>query len=242
MNATYDPARWATETKLGRRLFNFNFRLTGEEMRGWELVNVTSAEPQSGAPERIYLFQRSKAARETLLRVDIVERENWRGAQERLQTTLLHCMHPELPRGKGDLSRTGDVCYVGEQTKAEPASSAFFTRGNLFVSVTSVGEAPVDVVPLAKKLDDLLSDIPKQAKGATAAKERSPHVQLKDVIAGEAVAVVESLEAVKAEGEWLKVVAPDGELRRENDKLVYVPEQGGTKSVSRYISLQATAE
>lgn len=241
MNATYDPVRWAAETKLGRQIFNFNFRLTGDEMRGWELVNVAGGAPQPGAVEQVYLFQQTKAAKEMLVRVDIVERENWRGAQERLQSTLLHCMSPELQQGKGELSGVGDVCYVGTEGNKAPVSAAFLARGNLFVSIASVGEEPVDVAPFTRKLDGLLSEIPSEAEGA-AAKSRVPHLQLKDVRAGEAFTVVDSLDTMKADGGWLKVVAPDGELRREDDRLVYVPEQPGSKRVSRFVVRQVAIE
>jgi hypothetical protein len=238
MTAEYDPTSWAAETSLGRRVFNFNFRLSGDEMRGWELVNLTDADLESGAREHIYVYRQSKAPQEVLLRVDIIELDNWRSAQQRLHTTLLHCMRPEIPRAKGRLSRTGDICYMGDQADAGLATSAFFTRGNLFVSVTSVGDVLADVVSLAKKLDSMLSEVPKDTGSSRAsAGKLSPDVQLKDVKEGEPVAVIDSLADVAADGGWIKVIAPDGELRRDEDRLVYLPEKGGKKKVGRYVLL-----
>ena len=43
MSAQYDTAEWAAETTLGRRVFNANFRMTGNELPGWQLVKYRSA-------------------------------------------------------------------------------------------------------------------------------------------------------------------------------------------------------
>ena len=233
-SATYDPASWAEDTTLGRRVFNFNFRLTGNEIRGWEMVNSTSAEVEPGVTECVYIFRQSKTKREVLIRVGVIELDSWRSAQQRLHTTLLHCMRPDIPRGKGTLAKTGDVSFAGQEPKTKTAASAFFTRGNLLVSAASVGDVPVDISQLAKKLDSSLREAPNKAELASGrAAQRSPRSF--DVRQGKPTAVIESLPAIAAEGRWVKVIAPDGELRREDDRLIYIPERGGKKRVGQYV-------
>lgn len=234
MSTEYDPASWAAETTLGRRVFNFNFRLTGDEMRGWELVKSTSTDVEPGVTERVYMLRQSGAKGEVLIRVGIVELDSWRSAQQRLHMTLLNCMRPDVPRGKGTLAKLGDISFAAHEPKAKILGSAYFTRGNLLVSVASVGDVPVDVAQLTKKLDATFGEAPKDAELASGrAQQRSPRSF--DVKESEPTAVIENLPAVAAGGGWLKVIAPDGELRREDDRLVYVPERGGKKRVGQYI-------
>ena len=44
----YDLDAWAAATDLGRRLFNYNYRMTGREIRGFELVNTVDMQREPG--------------------------------------------------------------------------------------------------------------------------------------------------------------------------------------------------
>lgn len=234
MNETYDTSEWAVETTLGRRIFNANFRLGAGELRGWEIVKSVAVEHEAGITERVTIWRKSGARKETLIRVGVVEHDSWSAAQQGLYATLLHCMRPDIPRGKGALARTGDVSFAASDAKAKGAASVFFARGNVVVSVTSVGEAPVDVAAFAKKVDAALRTPPKETELKRGlAEQRSPRSY--DVKRRRPVTVIESLPEVLAAGNWVKVIAPDGELRREDDHLVYLAEGAGRKRVGHYL-------
>jgi hypothetical protein len=232
MSAQYDAETWATETTLGRRVFNVNFRLTGTELRGWELVNSDTAQHAPGVTERVYIWKKKGAKRETLIRVEIVELDDWRIAQQHLQARLLDCMRPDIPRAGRALAATGDVAFAGRDDATNATAAVFFARGNVLVSVMSAGEAVVDVSPAARTLDAALREPPKDAElSSGVAEQRSPRSF--EVEEGQPVAIVERLSQATASA-WLKVIAPDGELRREGDRLVYVAERGGRKRVGQY--------
>ena len=234
MSAHYDTAEWAAETTLGRRVFNANFRMTGNELPGWQLVNSASTEHESGVIERIYVWRKSGARRETLIRAGIVELDSWRAAQQHQLITLLNCMRPDIPRAKGALAATGDISFAASERKSKALASVFFTRGNVLVSLASVGDTAVDVSALAKKLDASLREPPKKGeltKGL--AEQRSPRSF--DVKKTQPIAVIDGLSRVVATGARVKVIAPDGELRREDDRLIYLPEGKGRKRVGQYI-------
>jgi hypothetical protein len=236
MNATYDTSKWAAETTLGRHVFNANFRLTGSELRGWELVNVVAMEHEPGVTEHVYVLRKTGARRETLIRVGIVEHDSWRAAQQRLHTMLLHCMRPDIPRAAGILEQTGDVGFAAYDARA--AASVFFVRGNVLVTVASVGEATVDVSTLARKLDAALCKPPRDAELKSGlAEHRSPRSF--EVKKARPVAVIESLPQATAADSQVKVIAPDGELHREDDRLVYVSQSGGRKRVGQYVYTRA---
>jgi len=234
MNAGYDTSEWASETTVGRRIFNANFRLGGSGLGGWEAVKSVAVEQEAGVTERVTLWRKSGARRETLIRVGVVEYDSWSAAQQGLYATLLHCMRPDIPRGKGTLARTGDVGFAASAARARGTASAFFSRGNVAVSVASVGEATVDVAAFARKVDTALSTPPKDSelKRGLAA-YGSPRSF--DVKTRRPVTIIANLRHVLDTGGWLKVIAPDGELRREDDQLVYVPERPGRKRIGHYL-------
>jgi hypothetical protein len=234
MNAGYDTSEWAAETTLGRRIFNANFRLGGSGLRGWEIVKSVVMEQEAGVTERVTIWRKSGARRETLIRVGVVEYDSWSAAQQGLYVTLLHCMRPDIPRGKGALARTGDVSFAASDAKAKAAASVFFSRGNVVVSVASVGEAPVDVAAFAKKVDAALRTPPTDSELKRGLAEQSSPRSF-DVKRRRSVTIIESLPQVLAAGGWVKVIAPDGELRREDDHLVYVSAGAGRKRVGCYL-------
>jgi hypothetical protein len=234
MDAGYDTSEWATETTLGRRIFNANFRLNEIRLGGWEVVKSVTVEPEPGVVERVTIWRKTAARRESLIRVGVVEYDSWSAAQQGLHGALVNCMRPEIPRGKGALARTGDISFAASDAKAKGAAAAFFSRGNVAVSVASVGEATVDVAPFARKLDSALTTPPRDSeleRGLAA--QGSPRSF--EVKGRRPVTVISNLRQVLQAGGWLKVIAPDGELRREDDQLVYVSERPGRKRVGHYL-------
>jgi hypothetical protein len=140
-------------------------------------------------------------------------------------------MRPDIPRAGGSLAEAGDVSFAGYEAKA--AASVFFARGNVLVSVASAGDTTVDVTAPAKKFDTALRERPKDTELTSGlAEQRSPRSF--DMKEDQPVTVIESVSRAIAAGARVKVIAPDGELRREDDRLVYVSERGGRKRVGQY--------
>jgi hypothetical protein len=239
----YDLAAWADATELGRRVFNYNYRLTGDELRGWELVNAVETTPEADVVERNYLWRKKGSDGDAeLIRVTLTETADWRRAQTQLQGQLLHTMRPDLPAGKGKLARIGDVRFaVGPADAGPEAAGAItavqFVRGNVAVVVASAGSEPVDVTAIARRLDQDFSTPPKPKDlEAERALDRSPAAMA--LSAGEEATAITALPAPVARSGWVKVFAPDGELTRDGDRILYRPAEGGSKQLQEFLILQ----
>jgi hypothetical protein len=233
MNTHYNIEQWATATTSGRHVFNYNFRMTGNEIRGWELIKIVNMEDESGFPETAYLWQKKGSEGRELIRVGIVETDYWRNAQYQLLDRLHHSMRPSIPQGSGKLARLGDVSFTGKEQDLDAVVAAFFSRGNLSIAVSSVGEKPVDVSGVAKALDKMLGEPPASEdvkRGLVEAQTPSTV----EVAANESIRLIERLPEKVVQSGWLKVIMPDGELKRDGDTLIYVSAEGGAKSVLRY--------
>ncbi|MET0386175.1 MAG: hypothetical protein ABW321_09470 [Polyangiales bacterium] len=216
----YDVAQWATRTTLGRRVFNHNFQLTGSELPGFALIKVTTMQDSENACERVYLWQKKASHGRELVRVSVTELHHWRLAQGELHTQLTHSMRPDIPEQSGT-QPVGDVSFAAQAPKSRLVSSLFFTRGNLVLHIASVGDKARDVRAIARALDAMLSTwaVPSAASG---------HVTRKTLAAREhRPSEVQTLSAAG----WLKVIAPDGELSREGESVVYTSASSGKKQV-----------
>jgi hypothetical protein len=230
MNAsTYDVTEWARQTTLGRRVFNYNYRMQGHELRGWELVKQTTMQEGPQVTERIYLWQRKGSGGRELIRIGVQELHDWRLALQQLKTQLDHSMRPEIPRGEGR-TQIGDVSLAADAPKSRAVAAVSFARGNLCVVVASVGTKDVDVAGVAQQLDAAFTELP--AKKSL----KDPAQSLKrKAVAAKANAntpLIERLSEAAPGAGWLKVIAPDGELSRDGDSLVYRTPEGGRKQIA----------
>jgi hypothetical protein len=235
--ARYDLDEWAAATELGRRVFNYNYTMIGTELPGWELVNTVNMEHEPGLIERIFVWEKKGSEGKQLIRVGIAETNEWRRAQVQLQTQLGYSMRRDVPRGKGKLAKVGDVSYAAQPEDAKTVASVLFTRGNLSVSVNSVGEEMVDVASVAGKLDRAFSEPPtKKDLERKRAEDRSPKpLKLK---MHERKRLIDELPERIVRSGWIKVIVPDGELSREDDTLVYESAEAGTKQIEEFFVLQ----
>lgn len=235
MESKYDIEQWATETTLGRRVYNHNYRMIGNELRGWELVNNIVMQKESGITEKVYVWQKNGSEGEKLIRISIAELTDWINAQNQLRNELRHSMRPDIPRGTGKIAETGDVNFIGKEAKSKTIAQLLFTRGNLAVSLASVGKKTVDVSKFAKLLDTLFSQPPETSEVETGlVKEVGPKtVQAKEA---ETLSVIEKIDEPIAHGEWLKVIAPDGELKLQDNALVYESKKAGRKRIGKYVT------
>lgn len=227
---------WAAETDLGRRVFNYNYRMTGNEIRGYELVNTVDMQSAPDLTERVYMWEKKGSEGKQLIRIGIAEAAEWRRAQAQLQSQLVQSMRPDIPRGKGKLAKLGDISFAAGDDLAAVAAVSF-VRGNLTVTVDSAGSDPVDVAAVATSLDRLFSAPPKPQELARArAVDRS--LAPLEIAKSESVVLPERLPAPVLLNGWLKVIVPDGEIARDGDTLVYRAATAGTKRIEQFVVIQ----
>ena len=229
MESKYDQKAWEQETKLGRRLYIYNFGMKGTEFTGWELVKISVSSHSSDGSEKVYMWKRKTSKGEELVQVRVIESNYWRDALQYHHDQLMHSMRPDIPRGKGKTAVIGDIQHVG-QTPTNETTAIIFTRGNLQISVSSVGLNPVDVTPLAKSLDNRLTKPPTKTDEKKLVATRQKPLKVK-VNKKEMTVLIETLPEPTPKSGWTRVMATEGEIRKENDTLYLVDEKGGDRSV-----------
>jgi hypothetical protein len=230
MESKYNKNEWEQGTTLGRRLFAYNYGMRGNEFAGWELIKTIFMENELGVGEKIYMWKRKKSQEDELVQVSVTESSYWRHAQHHLMNQLQHCMRPDIPRGKGKTASIGDVQYIGQAPDSKEIAAVFFSRGNLQINVRSVGTKPVDVVTLAKKLDNRFIKPPTKTEEKAGLVSTLKPGKLKVKKAERAILLDKLPEPTPRSG-WTKVLVPEGELRRDGDILYFTGEKAGQKSV-----------
>lgn len=203
--------------------------MNGTEFDGWELVKRSVANAPNG-PEKVYMWNRNESKGEDLVQVRVIENSNWRNALRFHHDQLMQSMRPNIPRGKGRTAGIGDIQHVG-QTPDNEITAMIFTRGNLQVSVTSIGLNPVDVTALAKALDDKLANPPttdSAEKKPVASRQKPLKVTAKK---NEMTVLIDTLPEPTPESGWTRVVATSGEIRKEGNTLYLIDEQGGDRII-----------
>lgn len=234
MAENYDVKEWARETTRGRRVFNFNIRLTGKEIRGFALVKTVTMRSAPGLTETAYIWQSKASPNLEAFRINVTECDSWREAHESLRGLLLGSMHPDIPPGTRELATIGDVVYAGRRAADDMTKSIAFTRGNALISVNSGGSRDIDVSNVASLIDAALNDVP-TTKDIDSGKVR--RVKLAPVAgrANQAHTLVDNLPNTAPKGQWLKIIVPDGELGRRANALIYTPAETGEKRVESFI-------
>ncbi len=229
MEHRYDQKAWEQETGLGRRLYIHNFGMNGTEFAGWELVNTSLASRVANGSEKVYMWNRKDGKGEDLVQVRIIESSCWRNALQSHHDQLMQSMRTDIPRGKGKTADIGDIQHVG-QTPANETTAMIFTRGNLQISVTSIGLNPVDVTTLAKALDNKLTKPPTKAdeKNLVVTRQKPLKVTAKKK---EKTVLIDSFPEPTPESGWMRILTTDGEILKEGNTLYIVDEQGGDRIV-----------
>lgn len=231
MKSQYDSKTWAAETKVGRRIFNYNFRIKSADVKEWPLLKTVPMHRDAELVETSYLVQGDGDPERYLIRINTAELSEWRAAQRHLLEMLNHCMRPDIPRGTGNAAALGDISFVARASQSDIPGGIQFTRGNIAVAVNSVGAVIIDVTPVAIAVDQLLREpADKLASVRRLARDRTPQNVVTRL--GQASILLPDLRDL---GEaWLKAIVPDGEVRRRGNALVYTSRQKGKKAVQVY--------
>lgn len=88
----------------------------------------------------------------------------------------------------------------------------------------------MDVSALAKRLDKRLTKPPSAAEQKRGRAKSLPVARLK-LKAAESAVLLEALPEPVSRSGWLQVFVPDGELRREGDRLYYSSDRSGSKEL-----------
>lgn len=219
MESTYDLKAWEQVTTLGRRLYIYNFGMNGAEFDGWELADTSTASHSPGESEKIFLWKRVNGEGQ-LIQVRVIECGCWRDALQVHHDQLMRSNRPDIPRGEGKTAGIGDIQHVGQVPSGE-VEALVFTRGNLQISVSSMGFTAVDVSELAQALDDLLTGPPAGPSESLTGKARKKEMTV----------LIDKLPEPTTESGWTRVLAPDGEILREGDSLYLLEEKGGDRTV-----------
>lgn len=233
MNTQYDVKEWAARTTRGRQVYNHNYRMQGTELKGWKLLKVVTMQEGRDITEKAYMWQSKNDPEHEMLRVDITERHSWKQAQESLHGHLMECMRPDIPAGTKHLAQLGDVVFAGRTADTDLPAAVSFTRGNVFVSVSSAGEKHVDVSATAALIDSALSESP-APKEVEKGKVRALTPKALTVEARKSSVLIDNLQKTALREKWVKIIVPDGELGRKGDTLTYTPAAGGRKEVGVY--------
>lgn len=229
METKYDTTAWESETAEGRRLFIYNYAMRGDELPRWELVKTLVVQHEPEVTERTYLWKH-KAAEEELIQISIIETPRWSHAQQYLKMQLDHCMRPEISRGTSKAATIGDVQYAGYANDSNKAAAFLTSRGNLQISVRSAGKKAVNVLPIARNIDDRFIKPPAKTGARARAWKKLRPGEL-SVKKGKPAIILEKLPVPVTRSGWLRVEVPDGELRREGDALYYIPGTSGAKRI-----------
>jgi hypothetical protein len=235
MAASYDTELWASQTDLGRRLFNRNFRMQGRELPGWKLVKVVPMHEDRSATEVSYLWQDKGEPERHLVRISVTSMLDWRSAQKHLVGMLGHTMRGDLVAGIGQNADVGDVAFTARAAVSDLKGAVQFARGNLAVAVNSVGSSIVDVAGIAARVDHMLTSPPSRASLKGLTRRLLPRTVTTEGRAS--VSLLASL--VKYKRGWLKVLVDDGELRQRGEALVYTSTKAGKKDVQIYLTAEA---
>ena len=108
------------------------------------------------------------------------------------------------------------------------------TRGNVDVTVRSGGDQTIPVGDLALRLDRMLNERPSKAQ-LLSRRVKTLSIKLSERQARGPYAVIRSLPREVGRDGWLQVIAPDGELRREGNAILYVGGEPGPKTVESFL-------
>jgi hypothetical protein len=201
--------------------------MSGRELAGWQLLKAVPMHRDRTLTETTYLWRSQEAPERQMVRVSVAELPHWRAAQTHLRDALAHTMRPDIPRGTGSLSNVGDIEFVAREPQSDIPAAVQFTRGNVAVQVNSVGSVTVDVSNVAAAVDHALAEPPTKVRALRAAAKRVTPRSV--VVRKQGAPLVKDLR--KVGDRWIKVIVPDGELRRRGDALVYTSTEPGKKDV-----------
>lgn len=235
MNPTYNIEEWTAATVLGRQVFNYNYHFSGNEFKGWKLIKAVALMESEELTQKVFLFENITNPKHEILRIDVFERFRWQQALQSLQQNLQSKMRIDIPKGTGNAESIGDVNYIAREERSDIPAAIFFTRGNLFLSLTCVGDTNFDVSDVAVRIDDELHLPPSKSElDKEKAKRIKPHDAVTDP--KEPAVLISNFRKQFKKNLWVKIIVPDGEVYRRDGQLLYISPRKEKKTVNVFIT------
>ena len=232
INEGYDLKKWAKQTKIGRRIFIWNFFLTEKNIPGWKLIKEIPKQIQDDKKIHTYMWKKGVGKGNELIRVDIVESISWRRIHEILLKQLVgDYQAPQLLKATSGGIRIGDIAFIGF---GEIVQSMVFTRANMLVRIHSVGRKVVSIADVAGKVDDLFVS-KRRLSDEVVVPEICSFSSIKRVVKiGEPVALNISARDLLDRPLWYKLIVDQGELFIKDEKMYFSSETSGRPVISLF--------
>lgn len=217
----YDYKEWYGRNTLDESLLIWNYTFTGDEFSDWKLSRSQEIQTPGWPPAIQTLWQSVKEEAGALMSITLYQAGARSEAHEFLVQLLGEFQFPNLARLEP--GQPGDVAFTppGETT-------ALFARANLVILMQNGGADIVPMVPLAIRLDKILSRCPEPVEKQVKPKIQHFSSPTEDLKSG--VAVPLDFEVVDPLGRpiWYMIFSSSGEFRLESGKLEYLPTRVGS--------------
>jgi hypothetical protein len=243
LKQTYDYEDWAGRNKLAESLFIWEYALVEDELPGWQIHHAQSLPPppasllpetarMHGAPAAGWLraiqsIWSPPGGGDSLLNIDIYECASRRSGHE-LLTRLLG----EFQSPAGSLQ---EQTAIGDVAFADPRDAVMlFARANLVILLRNAGRDLVPASELAARFDQEFTSKPEAADEPAAPEIRRFQTLEKEIQVGRDASLELEALARTEQPVWYKLFASSGEIRAEQERLIYEPAESGTQEITIY--------
>jgi hypothetical protein len=152
----YPVERWHEKAMSNINMILVNYFPPLQYLEGWRFSHMLFEQLSAGAQNTIYFFVRNTGDRDEAIRIDIIESDSIKIAEQSFLQMLTDVMAPmEFPEAESNI---GVACYKGF---SDIDSSLMFLRYNIAVRIRSIGQKEIPVAEEAKKIDIDIAGEPK---------------------------------------------------------------------------------
>jgi hypothetical protein len=241
LKAQYGFGEWATRSTLGKSLFVWRFQPAADQLSDWRLHRSNILFPPAGKPSResvnavfgaalewmraAHSVWMSPDSGDTLLIVDTYECRSVPDARELLLLILAESKSA-VPVVDERLD-VGDIGFGAAQRRV-----CLFARANLVCAIRNGGRTMVPAFPAAATLDRLFIDQPEMPPTETDRAVSLLAALPDEARVGEAVPIISPETTASEPSTWYKVFASSGEIRSDEDRVIYQPTATGDQEIA----------
>lgn len=216
----YDFGAWRAVDETGPSVVGIGFRFRGDELEGWRVHRARTVQVVGAPPATLSVWTPADGGG-GLLAVDVYESPTGEGARAQLLRLLGEFQGPVLERE----SEPGEVAFrAGE-------GAILFVRGNYTALVRSVEREPVELGPIAARLDQHIATEPETASDEGGVLRGATTPASGAIKPGQRVLVDLDMEGPE-EGTWIRFFTRSGRIQVEAGRAWYVAGPGGPEDVS----------
>lgn len=231
LSRLYEKNGWAGKTDAGRKILIHKFFMKGSEFPEWELVKSIPEQSFQDSKVLTYLWKKTEAKENSLIRIDVIESDSWSSAQEVLLAMLADYQIPQLSEAKSRNIELGDIGFIAP---GDTMGSAIFSRANMVIGIHSVGKRDISVVDMAKHIDNLFCIKPEVSEKGIIP-EIEDFVSERDVIKRDEIIALD----IKAKDPldrplWYRFEVDQGELSVKDEKVCFSSKAPGQPKISLF--------